>query len=209
MSGLYPELALIAGEHRQNERAAALRATRSGGGPRRFSRDSRDRWLGVLLAIAALASLVDRPDRHHAVRRCRAPSAALLGAPADARAAREQLVLIDIRLPRTLLAHVRRREPRHGRRHDAGPVPQSARRSGLDRRVVGCRARRGRDDRARQRHRGAAVAAARRLRSARRRIPRRHGDHRHPRRASRGGTASSWSARCCSPASRSARCPAR
>src|SRR5688572_17141876 len=57
----------------------------------------------ILLAIAAIASLSIGPT---GITLSSLPRAigALLGAPADSAAAREQLVLIDIRLPRTLLA---------------------------------------------------------------------------------------------------------
>ncbi|MFA6140833.1 MAG: iron ABC transporter permease [Hyphomicrobium sp.] len=57
----------------------------------------------ILLAIVAIASLSIGPT---GITLSSLPRAigALLGAPADSAAAREQLVLIDIRLPRTLLA---------------------------------------------------------------------------------------------------------
>ncbi|MBC7831385.1 MAG: iron ABC transporter permease [Hyphomicrobium sp.] len=70
---------------------------------RRFSASAVLMSFGVLLALAAFASLAVGPTGISIGSLPRAIAAAL-GHAADANAAREQLVLIDIRLPRTLLA---------------------------------------------------------------------------------------------------------
>jgi iron complex transport system permease protein len=72
-------------------------------GTRRFTASQVLIGSGVLLVLTALASLAVGPTGISLTSLPRAISAAL-GAPPDALAAREQLVLIDIRLPRTLLA---------------------------------------------------------------------------------------------------------
>ena len=72
-------------------------------GSRRFSAGQVLMGSGVLLALTALASLAVGPTGISLVSLPRAIAAAFGHIP-DASAAREQLVLIDIRLPRTLLA---------------------------------------------------------------------------------------------------------
>ena len=139
---------------------------------RRFSAPTVLTSFGVLLALTAFASLAVGPTGISIGSLPRA-IAAVFGHAVDASAAREQLVLIDIRLPRTLLAMFVGASLRHVGRHDAGHVPQSAGRSGAHRRVVRRRARSGGDNRARPRNRCPGVAAARRLRAAGGGLPRR------------------------------------